>query len=116
MTKDYDGDYYFPAFAKIPTTDLKRDEKSDRENAEKAKALADAFEDQAEMKLWEQNYRKHIAVLKPMREESDRLRKIINDGETSNSARAKAARADDALYKSFWFLMKHGKDIKPEKP
>lgn len=116
MTKEYDGDYYFPDFEKTPTGTLRQEERKAREMFRKAQALAEAFERKADEHLWELNYRKHVAVLKPMVEDQTRLHKIINDPSTKKTVKAKAIRAAEATYKSIWYLMKYGKDLEPEKP
>ena len=108
MGIEYEGDYYFPQFKAIQTNEVKRKESHLRARSNELIRIADALKDEANYALYEQNYRKHIATLKPLQDQIYSLRNVINDSKTSKTAKEKAEREHAKIEKIFWDLMKHG--------
>jgi hypothetical protein len=101
-------DYYYPTFALIETEDLTDDEKNLRIQADTLIDIAGSLRSKADEMLYEQNYRKHKTTLTPLRQADERNRAIIHDPRTSKTAREKAERECDKIYKAFWGIMKYG--------
>lgn len=111
MNDEYEGEFYFPKLKQIPTQFLKDHEISLRDKANKLKKRSDILRLEADMYLYESNYRNHINILKPLNERDVVLRDIINDPHTNKTARAKAERESRQIYEAFWGLMKFGESV-----
>lgn len=93
---------------------LADEENQFREDAAKSRERARNCEQKADMRLWEQNYRKHAKTLKPLREKETEMHRIINDPSTKKTPKAKAERESDKLYKIIWDLIKFGGYVNPK--
>jgi hypothetical protein len=68
VMKTYNGDYYFTDLEDVPTETLKLREMALLKEAEHYQDLADRTRYEANKRRQERNYRKHIELLKPLRD------------------------------------------------
>jgi uncharacterized Zn finger protein (UPF0148 family) len=109
------GDFYFPNFEHTSSNELAQKEMELRSVAQAIRAKADEVEHEADERLWELNYRKHVKVLKPLSDRETELHRIINDPDTKKTALKKAERESAKIYDVIWRLMKYGRDVDVKK-